>query len=91
MACVTSAVMGVGSIITGLTTNMPFICSPSAAICIGYASFLQIKGLGYVSGCQAVVVQGILMMALFWKPLGKMIIGSIPVCELLWVSETSQL
>ena len=80
MACVTSAVMGVGSIITGIFTNMPFICSPSAAICIWYASFLQIKGLGYVSGCQATVVQGVLMMVLFWKPLGKMIIGSIPVC-----------
>ncbi len=35
--------MGVGSIITGLTTNMPFICSPSAATAFAFGMHLSSK------------------------------------------------
>lgn len=62
---------GVGSIIGGLFSNLPFIIAPPTAISIFLSIFLQQKKLDTSVGNQAVVASGIGLIFLGYRPLSR--------------------
>ena len=56
---VTSAVTGMGCIISGLLTNLPMIVAPTPSVSIFYSVYLQENNLRKWEGNQAVCVAGV--------------------------------
>ena len=75
---VTSAVTGMGCIISGLLTNLPIIVAPTPSVSIFYSVYLQENNLRKWEGNQAVCVAGVCLMIFGYKPLSKVITNLIP-------------
>jgi adenine/guanine/hypoxanthine permease len=73
------ACCGVGSIVGGLFTNLPFVIAPTSVVSIFLSVYLQSSNLDADVGSAAVVLSGIVLMLLFWKPLGIFIGKLIPL------------
>lgn len=73
------ACCGIGSIIGGLFTNLPFIIAPISVVSIFLAVFLQSQNMGPTEGSAAVVISGFPLLLLFWRPLALLIGKLIPL------------
>ena len=76
---ITALCCGLGSIIGGLLTNLPFIVAPPTVVSIYLVASMQEKNLGPVVGNAAVVMSGFFLMFLGYKPLAYLIGTLIPL------------
>ncbi|RYH30183.1 NCS2 family permease [archaeon] len=70
---------GVGSIFCGLFANLPFVLAPPTVVSIFLSVFLQQTDEGPQEGSIAVVLSGLLLLLIGWKPLGRLAARLIPV------------
>ena len=70
---------GLGCLAGGLFANLPFVIAPPTAISIFLAIYLQQNQLDVGDGKFAVVVSGVLLTLLGWRPLGHFIAKLIPL------------
>lgn len=75
----TALCCGLGSVIGGLFTNLPFIIAPPTVVSIYLVAFLQEKNLGPEYGNAAVVLSGFALIFLGYKPLAYFIGTLIPL------------
>eukprot|EP01038_Epipyxis_sp_PR26KG_P005831 gene5831-8044_t len=81
VAVVAAACSGIGSIISGLFSNLPIIVAPPTAVSIFLANvILQQNKLNYKDGNQAVLVSGCLLIILGYRPIGRFFGRLIPDC-----------
>ncbi len=71
----TSAVCGIGSLVAGVFANLPFIIAPPTFISIFYSVYLSNRAETMTSdqGSLAVVIAGIGVATLGWRPLGDLL------------------
>jgi AGZA family xanthine/uracil permease-like MFS transporter len=80
-ACViTSTCMCLGSIFSGIISNLPFVLSPAASIFIYLSFALRQQGYGELEGNQAVAIAGFCSFALFFRPVLRFLVKLIPQC-----------
>jgi len=77
-AVVTAAASGIGCILSGLFSNLPFIVAPPTSVAIFFSVFLQENSLQPKNGNMAVIISGLLLMILGYKPLSRFMTGLIP-------------
>ena len=75
---VTSAVTGIGCLISGFLTNLPMIVAPATSVAIFYSVYLQENRLKSWEGNQAMCVAGVCLMVFGYKPLSKAVTNLIP-------------
>ena len=75
---ITAAASGIGCILAGLLCNLPFIVAPSTSVAIFFAVSLKEDNLSMAHGNMVVIISGILLMLLGYRPLGKFMTGIIP-------------
>lgn len=75
---VTAAACGIGCILAGFLSNLPFIVAPSTSVAIFFAVSLKEDNLHIVHGNLAVIISGIFLMLLGYRPLSKFMTGIIP-------------
>jgi AGZA family xanthine/uracil permease-like MFS transporter len=80
----TAICCGVGSIICGLFANLPFVIAPPAAVAIflsvylqNYKAYIGSDSLPHV-GSVAVMISGVLLMLLGYRPFGNFVSRLIP-------------
>ena len=76
---ITALCCGLGSIIGGFFTNLPFIVAPPTVVSIYLVASMQEKNLGPDVGNGAVVLSGFFLMFLGYKPLAHLIGTLIPL------------
>lgn len=76
---ITALCCGLGSIIGGLLTNLPFIIAPPTVVSIYLVASMQEKSLVPEVGNAAVVLSGFFLMFLGYKPLAHLIGTLIPL------------
>jgi AGZA family xanthine/uracil permease-like MFS transporter len=74
-----AACSGVGSIIGGLFSNLPFVLAPPTVVSIFLSVFLQQKELTPKEGNMAVVISGVVLILCGWRPLAQLCSRLIPV------------
>lgn len=80
-AVLTAAVCGVGSILCGLFSNLPFIISPPVAVSIFISVYLKGQtGMTVADSNSAVTLSGILLLLIGYRPLGRLVNLLIPSC-----------
>jgi xanthine/uracil/vitamin C permease (AzgA family) len=72
--------MCLGSIISGIISNLPFVLSPAASIFIYLSFALRQQGYGELEGNQAVAIAGFCSFALFFRPVLRFLVKLIPQC-----------
>lgn len=75
---VTSAITGIGCIMSGLLTNLPMVVAPAPSVAIFYSVYLQEERLRSWEGNQAMCVAGVCLMVFGYKPLSKAVTNMIP-------------
>lgn len=75
----TSLCCGLGSLVGGLFTNLPFVIAPPTVVSIYLVAFLREKNLGPEYGNAAVVLSGFSLIFLGFKPLSHFIGFLIPL------------
>ena len=75
---VTAAISGIGSIICGLFANLPFIVAPPTSVSIFLSVYLQENNLDPQNGNIAVVISGICLIFVGYRPLANFLFGLIP-------------
>ena len=78
---ITAACCGIGSIMGGLFSNLPFVFSPNTAISIFYSLFIQNHLHNQTNNAASVLVlSGILLMIFGYRPAAYLLTLVIPSC-----------
>ena len=75
----TAATCGVGCIICGLFANLPFVLAPPAVIGIFLTNNIQTNNLSPSIGSSAVLVSGVVLTLLGYRPLAQFVSMLIPL------------
>jgi len=75
----TAATCGLGCIICGLFANLPFVLAPPAVIGIFLTNNLQTNNLSPAIGSSAVVISGVVLTTLGYRPLAQLVSKLIPL------------
>lgn len=71
--------MGVGSILCGLFSNLPFVVAPPTTVVIFFSGSIRKNTLSIVEANMAVMITGALLLCLFvHRPVGKFVTRLIP-------------
>jgi AGZA family xanthine/uracil permease-like MFS transporter len=70
---------GIGSIISGLFANLPFVLAPPTVVSIFLSVYLQQYNYGPKEGNIAVIISGFCLILFGWKPLGRFTARLIPI------------
>lgn len=76
--CITALACGFGSILGGLVANLPFIIAPPTAVSIFFSVYLQERNMGSTTANIAVVLAGVLLIFLGYRPFGRIFSYFIP-------------
>lgn len=74
-----AACAGVGSIICGLFSNLPFVIAPPTVVSIFLSVFLQQHGDNRNLGDMAVIISGMVLLCFGWRPLFQLAAELIPI------------
>eukprot|EP01035_Chromulina_nebulosa_P025512 gene25512-33302_t len=78
---VTAACCGIGSLLGGLISNLPFVVAPPTAVSIFLSVYLrQHESMDFHQGGLAVIISGFLLLGLGYRPLGRLFKRLIPHC-----------
>ena len=68
--CISMIASAVGCMLTGVTTNFPFVLAPPTSITVFYTQKLLQQDMGHNGGGLGVMLSGICLMVCSWRPLG---------------------
>lgn len=77
---ITAATCGIGSILSGLVSNLPFIISPLASISIFLSYYLRTYQMEIYQGNHAVAASGFFLIVFGYRPIGRLANKLIPTC-----------
>ena len=75
----TAATCGLGCIICGLFANLPFVLAPPAVVAIFLTNNLQTNNLTPAIGSSAVIIGGVVLTMLGYRPLAQLVSKLIPL------------
>lgn len=76
----TAASCGIGSILSGFLSNLPFVVAPLTSITIFLAVAIRQHDIPLIEANQAVVASGFFLIALGYRPLMKFFAQMVPSC-----------
>jgi xanthine/uracil/vitamin C permease (AzgA family) len=80
-ACVTTAVcLGLGSLLSGIISNNPFIISPLASVSVFYSAYLRSKRMSTTEGSQAMIGAGLIILSFWYRPFAILFARLTPIC-----------
>lgn len=79
-AVVTCACCAIGSIASGLFSNLPLIIAPPKSVSIFVVAYLRGNTMSFHQGNQAVIISGCILIALGFRPLSRFFSRLIPSC-----------
>lgn len=74
------------SINRGLISNLPFVVAPPTAISIFLSVYLRQTNMDFTQGGLAVILSGVLLLGLGYRPLGRLFKRLIPHCIQVQIS-----
>lgn len=70
----------IGSIASGLFSNLPLIIAPPTSVSIFVVAYLRGNTMSFHQGNQAVIISGCILIALGFRPLSRFFSRLIPSC-----------
>ena len=70
---------GVGTILLGLLTDLPFVAAPPTSISILFAGFLETSGFTYVEGNVILIISGLILIGFGYRHIGYLVARLIPL------------